>query len=96
MHQAPPKPGDAANRWPSLPRAAGQLSDRTAVTVPPVTGVLIRAQKVSDSLPELYSTIELAGTAIVVFCFTALAELAHRLRSCPGSPVAPDPCAPVA
>ena len=36
------------------------------VPVPPVTGVLIRARKVPDTLPALYSTVELAGTAIVV------------------------------
>ena len=36
------------------------------VTVPPVTGVLIRARKVPETLPALYSTVELAGTAIVV------------------------------
>jgi hypothetical protein len=36
------------------------------VTVHPVTGVLIRARNVPDTLPALYSTVELAGTAIVV------------------------------
>jgi hypothetical protein len=36
------------------------------VTVPPVTGVLMRALKVPETLPALYSTVELPGTAIVV------------------------------
>ena len=36
------------------------------VTVPPVTGVLIRARKVPDILPARYSVVAFAGTAIVV------------------------------
>jgi len=34
--------------------------------VPPVTGVLIRARKLPDIFPALYSTVALAGTVIVV------------------------------
>ena len=36
------------------------------VTVPPVTGVLIRARKVPETRPARYSAVALAGTAIVV------------------------------
>jgi hypothetical protein len=35
------------------------------VTVPPVTGVLIRARKVPETRPARYSAVALAGTAII-------------------------------
>jgi hypothetical protein len=38
----------------------------STVTVPPVTGVLIRARKVPDTLPARYSVVVFAGTVIVV------------------------------
>jgi hypothetical protein len=43
-------------------------SGRTArtVTVPPVTGVLIRARNVPDTLPANHSVVAFAGTVIVV------------------------------
>ena len=34
--------------------------------MPPVMGVLIRARKLPDIFPALYSTVALAGTVIVV------------------------------
>jgi hypothetical protein len=36
------------------------------VTVPPVTGVLIRARKVPETLPAKYSVVAFNGTGIVV------------------------------
>jgi len=48
-----------------IPRCSSGRMART-VTVPPVTGVLIRARKVPDTLPTRYSVVPLAGTAIVV------------------------------
>src|SRR5258707_9682496 len=48
-----------------IPRWSSGRTART-VTVPPVTGGLIRARKVPDTLPTRYSVVAFAGTAIVV------------------------------
>ena len=43
------------------------------VTVPPVTGVLIRGRKVPETLPAKYSVVAFAGTAIVVHAVQTIA-----------------------
>src|SRR6267142_7046436 len=48
-----------------IPRCSSGRMART-VTVPPVTGVLIRARKVPETRPARYSVVAFAGTAIVV------------------------------
>jgi hypothetical protein len=47
------------------PRCSSGRMART-VTVPPLTGVLIRARKVPETLPARYSVVAFEGTGIVV------------------------------
>jgi hypothetical protein len=48
-----------------IPRCSSGRMAKT-VTVPPVTGVLIRARKVKETLPAKYSVVAFEGTGIVV------------------------------
>ena len=48
-----------------IPRCSSGRTART-VTVPPVTGVLMRARKVPDTIPANHSVVAFAGTVIVV------------------------------
>jgi hypothetical protein len=48
-----------------IPRCSSGRMAKT-VTVPPVTGVLIRARKVPETLPAKYSVVAFEGTGIVV------------------------------
>ena len=48
-----------------MPRWSSGRMART-VTVPPVTGVLIRARNMPDTLPAKNSVVVFAGTAMVV------------------------------
>ena len=56
-----------------IPRCSSGRTPRT-VTVPPVTGVLIRARKVPETLPAKYSVVALEGTGIVVNAVQAVPD----------------------
>ena len=44
------------------------------MTVPPVTGVLIRARKVPDTIPANHSVVAFAGTGIVINALQMVAD----------------------